>query len=87
MPATCFACGSPDAAAGEKAEATLDLETRWVRASGGGKAKRLTLGASFRGLSSKARERLEAVLKLREFRPTIRFERVSASPRARRPKA
>jgi hypothetical protein len=72
---------------GGKAEATLDLETRWVRASGGGKAKRLTLGASFRGLSSKARERLEAVLKLREFRPTIRFERVSSSTRTRRPKA
>jgi hypothetical protein len=62
----------------------LDLETRWVRAGRGRKAKRLTMGAAFVGLSPRARARLDTILKLRDFRPTLLLERPSQTSRRRR---
>jgi hypothetical protein len=62
----------------------LDLETRWVRAGRGKKRKRLTLGAAFVGLSPSARARLDTILKLRDFRPTILLESPRKAARRRR---
>jgi hypothetical protein len=71
-------------ARGAARRVALDLETRWMRSGGGRKAKRLTIGAAFVGLSPTARARLSSILKLRDFRPTILLERPAPSARPRR---
>ena len=63
---------------------SLALETRWVRPGRGKKEKRLTLGASFVGLSAGARARLSSILKLRDFRPTIQLEPLARTSGRRR---
>jgi hypothetical protein len=66
---------------GRRREVALDLEIRWVRTGKGGGARRLTLGAAFGEMSAEARKRLTAILKLRDFRPQIRLEKVAARGR------
>jgi hypothetical protein len=66
---------------GSRRPMRVPLEVRWVgrvtRSAGG---RKVLVGARFLGLSAAARERIGTILRLEDFRPTIRIRRL-APPR------
>jgi len=83
----------PELAAGDRLEMTVSgsragsrrpmragLEVRWVgrvaRSAGG---RKVLVGARFVGLSAAARQRIGTILRLEDFRPTIRIRRLGPS--------
>src|SRR5262249_21304509 len=64
--------------AGSRRPMRVPLEVRWVgrvtRSAGG---RKVLLGARFVGLSAAARGRIGTILRLEDFRPTIRTRRLA----------
>jgi PilZ domain-containing protein len=54
----------------------LGLELRWVRTARAGRRRALLVGGAFVDLTPEARSRLSAILRLQDFKPTIRLRGV-----------
>jgi hypothetical protein len=63
--------------AGSRRPMRAELEVRWVgRAARSADGRKVLFGARFVGLSAAARQRIGTILRLEDFRPTIRIRRL-----------
>jgi hypothetical protein len=71
--------------AGLRRAVPLRLDLRWVRTAGDGRRRALLVGGAFSALTPEARTRLQAILRLQDFKPTIKLRRVEPGPERRTP--